>query len=124
LRKTNGKNTIAKYDLEDRLTRFVVLVLGITKKIKCDTTGEYLSNQIERAACSAALNYGEVQGTLSKRDYRFRAAVVLKELKETRVALKLIKEISMVSGNLSNENELLTECEELIAIVATLIKNR
>ena len=37
---------MTKYDLEDRLASFVGQVLTITKKIKCDTSGEYLSNQI------------------------------------------------------------------------------
>ena len=51
---------------------------------------DFLLKQVIRSSCSAALNYGEVQGTLSKRDYRFKASLVLKELKETRVALKIL----------------------------------
>ena len=90
MNKTTLINTVPRFDLEDRISRFAAEVIERSKSNNRTMADEYLFKQLIRSSCSAALNYGEVQGTLSKRDYRFKASLVLKELKETRVALKIL----------------------------------
>ena len=48
----------------------------------------HLKGQMIRSSSSAALNYGEHQDAESIKDSIHKLGVVLKELKETRVALK------------------------------------
>ena len=54
------------------------------------TTGQYYGNQIMRSSGSSALNFGEAQGTNTDRDYINKASISLKELKESRVNLKIL----------------------------------
>lgn len=87
-----------------------------------DKAGVHLSGQVIRSATSSALNYGEAQGAESVRDKIHKLAIVLKELKETRVALKILKYVKY--GIPTQIIYLLKECNELVAIVASMIKNK
>ena len=94
----------------------------MASKLKKDQVGVYLSNQIVRSSGSAGLNFGEVQGAITRRDFIHKANIVLKELKETRVSLKLIKYVGQQKPNIIDG--LLDECEQLIAIIASIIRNK
>lgn len=110
------------FDLEDRLVRFAGEIIIYTKTLPNDKAGKTLEDQMTRSSVSAALNYGEVQGTDTEKDFIHKMSIVLKELKETRVALKIAKYIKYGDQNLLDI--LLIECGELIAISATRIKNK
>lgn len=75
-----------------------------------------------QAGGSAALNFGEVQGTNSVKDYINKASLSLKELKESRVNLKILNKLNF--GNNAKRDNLLGEVEQLIKIIATIIKNK
>ena len=111
-----------KYDLEDRLVRFAGDVILFTKYLPVDKGGKTLEDQITRSSISSALNYGEVQGAETDKDFIHKMSVVLKELKETRVAFKIAKYVNY--GNQEVLSTLEKECGELIAISATRINNR
>jgi hypothetical protein len=51
------------YDLEDRLVTFAPNVAIFCKDIPNDFTSQYYGNQLLRSSGSAALNFGEMQGT-------------------------------------------------------------
>lgn len=85
-------------------------------------TGQYYGNQLLRSGGSSALNFGEAQGTNSNRDYIFKASLSLKELKESRVNLKILTKVNY--GNEKRRVLLLNEVEHLIKIIATIIKNK
>ena len=87
-----------------------------------DRAGNNLSGQLTRSSTSSALNFGESQGAESTKDQIHKLGVSLKELKESRVALKILDYIDY--GNNNKRKYLLKECEELIAIIATIIKNK
>lgn len=113
-----------KFDLEDRLVQFAVDCAQLCGQIATarKLVNEYYANQLLRSAGSAALNYGETQGTFTSKDYVNKASICLKELKESRVNLKIMGKLELAA--LDKAVGLETECEELIAIVATLIKNK
>ena len=67
------------------------------------------------------LLYGEAQAAESPDDFIHKMKVVLKELKETRVCLKLIIRKEMIKPATRLE-DLRNECEELIRIVAASIE--
>lgn len=103
-----------KFDLEDRLVAFAAGTSIFVRKFPNDFSGKYYAHQLIRSGGSSALNFGEAQGTQTTKDYISKASIVLKELKETRVNLKIVSKL-----NYGNQNELLrllNETEELIKI--------
>lgn len=88
-----------KYDLEDRLVNFATDIAFICSELPQDFTGDYYGNQLLRSGGSSALDFGEAQGTNTVRDYIFKASISLKELKESRVNLKILNKIGY--GNTS-----------------------
>jgi four helix bundle protein len=112
---------VRKFDLEERLIDFAVQCIRLFLKIEKSYALDHLSKQLIRSSTGAALNYGEVQGAESNRDFIHKMGIVLKELKESRVNLKiqiraeLLKEIDAALLALK-------ECEELVAIFGKSIK--
>lgn len=76
---------------------------------------QHLSTQIIRSSTSAALNYGEAQAAESKKDFIHKTSLVLKELKEKKVSLKLL-EASVRAEYITAFTTNLEECDQLIAI--------
>ncbi|MDE3743219.1 four helix bundle protein [Maribacter polysaccharolyticus] len=111
-----------KYDIEDRLVKLAANAILFCKDLPQDLTGQYYGNQLLRSCGSAALNFGEAQGTNTSRDYINKASICLKELKESRVNLKILHEVDY--GKESKRTDILDEIEQLIRIVATIIKNK
>lgn len=110
-----------KYDYLDRLIAFSGDVILMTQKFNSDISNKILSNQIIKSATSAALNFGETQGTITVKDYLSKASICLKELRETEVNLKIMKHIGL--GGEQRDN-LIRECEELIKICRAIINNK
>jgi len=108
------------FDLEDRLIDFACRVIAVVEALPQTRAGSYVAGQMVRCGLAPALLYGEAQGAESRSDFVHKMKVVLKELKETRVCLKvaskaeMIKPVSKLDG-LKNENE------ELIAIIGKSI---
>ena len=105
---------ITRKELEDRLVNFSVLVFNLSKHIEKEYFSNYLINQLLRSSASAALNYGEAQSAETKKDFIHKIGVVLKELRESNVNLKiilktgLIMDKSMVNGVLDESNQLVS----------------
>ncbi len=111
-----------KFDLEDRLVSFAADIALFCKELPNDFTGQYYGNQLLRSGGSSALNFGEAQGTNSDRDYIYKLSLALKELKESRVNLRIMSKIHY--GSEEVRIKLLDEIEQLIKIFATIIKNK
>ena len=77
-----------KYDLEERLIDFSVLIIAIVNEMANSKAGKHLSGQLVRSGTSVSLNYGEAQGAESKKDFIHKMKLILKELRETFVCLK------------------------------------
>jgi len=105
---------MAKYDLEDRLIAFSTLIIEISESITKSYTGNNLSTQLLRSGTSVSLNYGEAQSAESRKDFIHKIKVILKELRETMICLKLIKnrhlinKASMLKKALNENNELIS----------------
>ncbi|MGW9684462.1 four helix bundle protein [Flagellimonas sp. 2504JD1-5] len=111
-----------KFDLEDRFVELAANIALFCKGLPSDFTGQYYGNQLLRSGGSAALNFGEVQGTSTNKDYRFKASLVLKELKESRANLRILSKINY--GSEQTQFKLLNEIEQLVKIISTIIKNK
>jgi four helix bundle protein len=109
------------YDLEDRLIDFASRVIDVVEKLPGTRAGNYIAGQLVRCGLAPPLLYGEAQAAESPDDFIHMMKVVLKELKETRVCLKLIIKKEMIKPTARLEG-LLNECEQLIKIVAASIE--
>lgn len=110
-----------KYDLEDRLVEFSVLVVEMTDTLFNTRAGNYYAGQLIRSGNSPALNYGEAQSGESRNDFIHKLKIILKELRETRVALKVIQKIPLTK-RLDIIEKGMNECNELISIFVKSIE--
>ena len=111
-----------KFDLEDRLVNFAAEIVFLCKDLPNDMTGTYYGNQLLRSAGSSALNFGEAQGSFTVKDKINKLSLSLKELKESRVNLRILEKVKY--ANDFKREELLDEVDQLIKIIATIIKNK
>ena len=109
------------YDLEDRLVEFASRVIDVVEALPNTRAGNYIAGQLIRCGLAPALLYGEAQGAESRDDFIHKMKINLKELKETRVCLKLIIRREMIKPS-NRLDELRKECEELIKISSKSIE--
>jgi len=112
---------MSRNDLEDRLIRFAVRAIKLADQLPKSVIGNRLKDQLTRASSSAALNYGEAQSAESRKDFVHKTKVVLKELRESNVALKMIDALKLVKEP-NDLPFLLNEANELISIFVTSVQ--
>jgi four helix bundle protein len=110
------------YNFEDRLVRFAGECIFFVRKFEKTFELDYYKNQLIRSSGSSALNYGEAQGTISSKDFIFKASLSVKELKESRNSLKILEYIN--EGETDKRQWLIEEVEQLIAIASKMILNK
>ena len=110
-----------KFDLEERLIAFSVLIIEIVNEMPNSKAGNHLSGQILRSGTSVSLNYGEAQSGESRKDFIHKMKVVLKELRETFVCLKIIHRTNLYTTEAKIERAK-EENNELISIFVKSIE--
>ena len=97
---------------------FAVDVVKLTKQLKKAGAEYALLNQLLRSGTSIGANVSEAQDAQSKSDFISKMSIALKEARETRYWLNLLKEAEGISNN-----ELLGEIDEIISILIKIVKN-
>jgi len=110
-----------KYDLEDRMITYTVLIYELLNEVPKTKPGNNLIAQLVRSGTSVSLNYGEAQSGESRKDFIHKMKVVLKELRENYVCLKIIHKAKLFKTDEIIEN-LMTETNELISIFVKSIE--
>ncbi|GAB3425033.1 four helix bundle protein [Niabella aquatica] len=105
------------YDLEERLIEFASGIIDVVEKLPSSKAGNYISGQLVRCGLAPALLYGEVQSAESRNDFIHKMKIAIKELKETRICLKLIIRKAMIQ-TLTQMHAVMQGNEELIAILS------
>ena len=82
--------------LEDRLINFAVSIIHLAARLPRTPAGKHVSGQILRSGTSPAPNYGEARGAESRADFIHKIRVVLKELNETSIWLRIIERSQML----------------------------
>lgn len=59
--KTKMEKKKRKFDIEDRLIDFAILIADIVEALQNTKTANHIGGQMIRSGCSPALNYGEAQ---------------------------------------------------------------
>ena len=104
-----------KSEFEERLIDFSVLIIEIVNELPNTKAGNHLAGQLVRSGTSPALNYGEAQSGESRKDFIHKIKIVLKELRETYICLKIISRANLFKSNTKLEKAI-TENDELISI--------
>jgi four helix bundle protein len=87
-------------ELEDRLIEFAVRIVKLSASLPRTPAGKHISGQILRSGTSPAPNYGEARGAESRADFVHKLRIVLKELNETSIWLRVIHRSQMLKGEL------------------------
>ena len=108
------------FDLEERLIAFAGNIISLTERLPNTRAGAHIAGQLVRSGTSPAPNYGEAQAAESRKDFIHKMKVVLKELRETGVWLKIIHRNGFVKDD-EAVSSALEECDELVRIFSKSI---
>ncbi len=107
-------------ELEDRLIDFGVRIGKLSASLPRSSAGRHIAGQILRSGTSPAPNYGEARGAESAADFIHKLRIVLKELNETSIWLRLIDRSQLLKTNLLAD--IVKENSELCRIFTASLK--
>ena len=109
------------YDLRESLFEFGLLTIRVVQFLHTrGPIGVAVSNQILNAGMSAGSNYEEADDGSSPRDSIAKTKIVLRELKECRWRMRLVRKAGILT---SAQDPVIVESDELVRIVSTIIRN-
>jgi four helix bundle protein len=119
--ETNNKPSQSRADeLEERLIDFAVRVVKLSAALPKTPAGKHIAGQILRSGTSPAPNYGEARGAESHPDFVHKVRIVLKELNETSIWVRVIERSRILKPELLTE--IIQENNELCRIFTTSLK--
>jgi four helix bundle protein len=107
-------------ELEERLIDFAVRVVNLSGSLPRTPAGKHIAGQILRSGTSPAPNYGEARGAESHNDFVHKLRIVLKELNETSIWLRIIERSQLLKRALLSE--IIGENKELCRILTASLK--
>jgi four helix bundle protein len=87
-------------ELEERLIDFAVRIVRLSARLPRTAAGKHIAGQILRSGTSPAPNYGEARGAESRADFVHKLRIVLKELNETFIWLRIIERSKLLKREL------------------------
>jgi four helix bundle protein len=106
--------------LEERLINFAVRIIKLSANLPKTPAGKHIAAQILRSGTSPAANYGEARGAESHSDFIHKLGIILKELNETFIWLRIIVRSHMIKENMLIS--ILDENKELCRIFVSSLK--
>jgi four helix bundle protein len=116
--KRNSQSRADK--LEERLIVFAVRIVRLSASLPRTTAGKHIAGQILRSGTSPAPNYGEARGAESHADFVHKVRIVLKELNETAIWLRIIERGGIVQPELLAD--IIQETKDLCRIFSASLK--
>jgi four helix bundle protein len=118
---TENTDSRKPYDIRERTMLFACDVVRIAQELQQrGRIASELSIQLVNAAVNAASNLEEADDGSSPKDFRAKDRIALRELKESRLRLRILR----LTGYLKEKDEaVIAESSELVKIVATIILN-
>lgn len=114
-------NENKNFDLEDRLIEFSVRIIKLVESLPNSKVANHIAGQLVRCGTSPAPNYGEAQDAESRSDFIHKVKICLKELRETRIWLLILKKAKIVKPD-SKLDPLIDETDQLISIFVKSVK--
>jgi four helix bundle protein len=107
-------------ELEERLVTFAVRIVRLSSCLPKTAAGKHIAGQILRSGTSPAPNYDEARGAESHADFVHKLRIVLKELNETSIWLRVIGRSELLKEELLTE--ITTENRDLCRIFSGSLK--
>jgi four helix bundle protein len=114
------KSSELRFDLEERLLEFSANIIRLIDGLPNTRAANHIAGQLLRCGTSPLGNHGEVQAAESRRDFVHKLRICLKEFKETRRWLRLLKRSQLLPT--PKMEPMLQETEELIRIFAASVR--
>ena len=109
-------------NISTRLLRFAARVLRLWRKFPAEAAAKHLVRQLVRAATAGGANYAEACGSASRADFVHKIGIANKEVRESMYWLELAREAELSSDCDRELEALVSEANELIAILTASIK--
>ncbi len=117
---TNWELPRKPYDLRERLFQFACVVVRVVQFLHTrGPVASALSYQLLKCGTSAGANYEEADDGSSARDTLAKRRITLRELKEARFRLRVLRQCELLS---KDQDPVINESDELVRIVATLVR--
>ena len=107
-------------ELEERLIDFAVRIIKLSASLPKIPAGKHIAGQMLRSGTSPAPNYGEARGAESHADFIHKLGIVIKELNETSIWLRLLDRSELIKSELLAA--IITEHSELCRIFTSSLK--
>jgi four helix bundle protein len=107
-------------DLRDRTKAFALRIVRMFSALPKTTEAQVLGKQVLRSGTSIGANYREAFRARSKAEFVAKCGDSLREIEESAYWLELLVESGIV--NADKLAPLRQECEELTAILVTIVK--
>ncbi len=108
-------------DLGERTFRFACDVVRYCRELSKEAgVVRNIAWQLSDAGTSSAANYQEAKAAYSRREFAAKNGIVLKELRESKLWLRVI--VACELGPLAEPRRLLAESDELVAMFTSGMK--
>lgn len=108
-----------EFDLEDRTYIFAKRCQKFIKNLPITISNIEYGKQLIRSSGSQAANYIEANERLSKKDFYYRIKICRKEVKESRLWLRLC-----ATNEISEQQSLIQEAIELTKIFSSIVNKK
>ena len=115
------KQEQSRQDLGKRTKDFALRVIRLYAALPKTPEAQVIGKQLLRSGTSVGAHYREARRAKSDADFVSKVEGALQELDETAYWLELLAESSIVKPD--RLKPLTDECEELIAMFVTMVKN-
>jgi four helix bundle protein len=117
---SNNPSQVRADELEQRLINFAVRIIKLSARLPKTAAGKHIAGQVLRSGTSPAPNYGEARGGESRADFIHKTGIVLKELNETLIWLRIIEGSELIKATLLKQ--IIDEHIELCRIFTASLK--
>ncbi|MBI1785230.1 four helix bundle protein [Candidatus Sumerlaeota bacterium] len=108
-------------DILDRTFDFAVRIIKLCRELNKEPyIAKTLGRQLIRSGTAIGANLQEAQGGQSRADFISKCAIARKEARETQYWLRLIGAVGIFEE--SRLKSIVKECDEITAILTTIIK--
>lgn len=118
---TKNPNKQINRDIHERIYKFVIRVIKLTKELPKNPQNDVIIYQIVKSATSMGANDQEADAAESKKDFIAKYTIVKKENKETNYWLRVIEDTN--PGFSERMVDIKQEGNELIRIVSAIVIN-
>jgi four helix bundle protein len=112
---SNEERQKRRFDLEERMLAHAARIVSLYDSLPAGSGARQIGNQLIRSGTSPYLHHGEVEAAESLDDFVHKLKICLKELRETRRALRLLRRTAQFLGT-AEIDSLINETEQLILI--------